>query len=107
MFTFLSACSLKGFLSIVAASVWLTAAIVLCGLSDVACTLQYLIYGLHSLWCFRFRMLWDIWNGIVRGYGQVFGKSTSPVSAGLTSEAVVPSDKTTLPPPAHLWNIIT
>jgi hypothetical protein len=107
IFTFLSACSLMGFLVIVAASVWPTAAIVLCGLSGVACTLQYLIYGLHSLWCFGFRVSRGIRNGIVRGCGRVFGKSTSPVSAGLPSEAVVTSDKTPLPPPAHLSNIIT
>ena len=106
IFTFLSACSLMGFLVIVAASVWPTAAIVLCGLSGVACTLQYLIYGLHSLWCFGFRVLRGIRNATVRGCGWVFGKSTSPVSAGSTSEAVVPSAMTQLPPPAHLSNTI-
>ena len=59
-------------------------------------------YGLHSLWCFGFRVLRGIRNAIVRSCGRVFGKSTSPFSADLTSEVVVPSDKTQLSPPAHL-----
>lgn len=107
IFTFLSACSLMGFLVIVSASVWPTAAIVLCGVAGVACTLQYLIYGLHSLWCFGQRMLRAIRNGVVRGCARVFGKSTEPGSDNTTTVAVVASPapaEMALPPPTYLSN---
>jgi hypothetical protein len=106
VFTFLSACSLMGFLVIVSATVWPTAAIVLCGVAGVACTLQYLIYGLHSVWCFGQRMLRGIWNGVVRGCARVFRKAASADNFSTTNAAVdptasPPSADTSLPPPAH------
>ncbi|KIM77105.1 hypothetical protein PILCRDRAFT_77105, partial [Piloderma croceum F 1598] len=112
--TFLSACSLMGFLVIVSATVWPTAAIVLCGIAGVACTLQYLIYGLHSVWCFGQRMLRGIRNGVVRGCARVFRKATSadnfsanvvvdPTASPPSADTRLPppSADTRLPPPAH------
>jgi len=111
IFTFLSACSLTAFLVIVSASVWPTAAIVLCGMAGVVCTLQYLIYGLHSLWCFGQRILRAIRNGIVRGCARVFG--TNSVSDDVVTDkpgelaVSTSSAKTSLPPLAHISTTTT
>jgi len=105
IFTFFSACCLTGFLVVVSASVWPTAAIVLCGFAGIVCTMQYLIYGLHSLWCFGQRMLRTIRNGVVRGCAWIFGKSTDPGSNNTTAAVMVESPspgKIALPPPTHL-----
>ena len=96
-----------GFLVIVSATVWPTAAIVLCGLAGAICTLQYLIYGLHSVWCFVQRMLRAIRNGVVRLCACVFGESTSPASATDSLANSPPPLKVALPPPTHLSNIAT
>jgi len=105
IFTFFSACSLMGFLVIVSATVWPTAAIVLCGVAGVTCSLQYLIYGLHSVWCFSQRMLRGIRNGVVRGCSRVFRNATNadnfPASNVADPTASSPSADTCLPPPAH------
>jgi len=111
IFTFLSACSLTAFLVIVSASVWPTAAIVLCGMAGVVCTLQYLIYGLHSLWCFGQRVLRAIRNGIVRGCARVFGTNSvsDDVVTDKSGELAVStsSAKTSLPPLAHISTTTT
>jgi hypothetical protein len=100
IFTFLSACSLMGFMVIVSASVWPTAAIVLCGVAGVVCTLQYLIYGLHSIWCLGQRVLRVVRIGVVQCCARAFGKSTTPVLATDTASS---PPQMVLPPPTHIF----
>lgn len=103
---FLSAACMMFFLTIVAASIWPQAAIVLCALAGMICTLQYLIYGVHSVLCFLGRVGRGIRKATLRIGVVVFRRSSIVPGGGEAAEQdeVLRDHASTSPPRANSLN---
>lgn len=77
-FSILTVASLAFFIGGLAYHASPAATFVLCILAGMLLTLQYLIYGIHSVLLFIARVFKTIRNGVLRGFATVFGAKTIP-----------------------------
>lgn len=85
-FSILTVASLAFFIGGLAFHASPAATFVLCILAGMLITLQYLIYGIHSLLLFVARVFKSIRNSVLRAFAAVFGARPAPASAPTDAE---------------------